>query len=237
MHDTVFLPGARDARGTLDAAATDTTPGVDADTHSVADAADADRGACVVACPPHPQHGGDRADPRLRGVSDQLTARGVDCLRLDYGAWDGGRGERDDALRATEWADQRYDRVGLSGYSFGGAVAISAAAAATPVVAVAALAPPARVGVAGFGDGAADSAGGIDAATDLTALRDAVAVAVLYGTRDDVVDASPVVEAARERGATVEAFPAGHRLLGVESEVAGAVAKALAPALQPAPRR
>ncbi len=106
----VLVPGGRDVRATLDRAGdVDSTEGV---------AASAD--ACVVACPPHPQHRGHRGDERLRAVSAALTGGGVDCLRFDYGDWDEGYGERADARNAVAWARDRYDRVGLFGFSFGG---------------------------------------------------------------------------------------------------------------------
>ncbi|MGQ4557072.1 alpha/beta hydrolase [Halobellus sp. GM3] len=153
MDETIFLPDGRDARGTLDAAA-------------------ADARRCVVACPPHPQHGGHRGDQRLRAVSEALNARGVDCLRFDYGAWDGGRGERTDALAGVQWARERYDRVGLFGFSFGGAVALSAGARGADVDAVSALAPPARVGTARADFGAESGPVGADDSGDASDAGD-----------------------------------------------------------------
>ncbi|RDZ92988.1 alpha/beta hydrolase, partial [Haloferax sp. Atlit-6N] len=88
MTETILVPGGRDVRATLDRARGD---GAD-DTDDRATRSD----AVVVACPPHPQHQGHRGDGRLVAVSDALTARGVDCLRFDYGAWDEGYGERAD---------------------------------------------------------------------------------------------------------------------------------------------
>jgi hypothetical protein len=217
MSDPVFLPGGRDARGTLDTAP-EGLPTPDAD-------------ACVVACPPHPQHRGRRSDRRLRAVSDELTARGCDCLRFDYGPWDGGHGGRRDARNAVEWAGERYDRVALFGYSFGGTVAVSAAADGADVAAVAALAPPARVGAG------PDGAGGVDAVAAVRALPTALPLCVLSGARDDVADVDPVVEAARNRGATVRAVRADHSFVGREREVADAVAGFLRPALHPDPCR
>ena len=223
MDDPIFVPGGRDARGTLDSAAT-----VAGD--APADA-NADAETCVVACPPHPQDGGHRGDRRLRAVANDLTAQGTDCLRIDYGPWDGGRGERADALHAVEWAAQRYERVALFGYSFGGAVAISAAVHGADVVAVAALAPPARVGAAR--DDSPDALGGIDTVADLSALPMSLPVGVFYGTRDDVADVGPVVDRARERGVTTRKFSADHFFVGRESEVAAAVVEFLSPQLHP----
>ena len=243
MGETVFLPGGRDARGTLDEAAPTDDTGAAAIVN-----------ACVVACPPHPRHGGHRGDLRLRAVSDALVERGVDCLRVDYGPWDGGRGEhegersgasegragakrhasREDAINAVAWARARYDRVGLFGYSFGGTVAISAAAHGADVAAVSALAPPARVGAERADrerDETADDSGpkerdigGIDAVADLDRIPDGVHVQVVYGTRDDVADVGEVVDRARERGDTVVEFAAGHSFIGREATVAAAVA-------------
>ena len=232
MSNPVFLPGGRDARGTLDAAA-------GAGSRSAgADGATAD--ACVVACPPHPHHGGHRGDQRLRAVAADLSAHGADCLRFDYGPWDGGRGELADASAAVEWAGRRYERVALFGYSFGGTVALAAAANGADVVAVAALAPPARVGAARETDpggidtvAALSDPGGIDTVAALSALPASLSVAVLYGARDDVADVGPVVDCARERGAVVREFDAGHAFLGVETQVAAAVGEVLRPALHP----
>jgi len=77
---TVLIPGTRDVRGTVD--------GPD------------DPDTIVVACPPHPQHGGSRTDARLQAVGEALASRGVGCLRIDYGPWDEGKGEQLDARNA-----------------------------------------------------------------------------------------------------------------------------------------
>jgi len=188
------LPGDRDVRASLDT--------------------DGSAAAVVVACPPHPQHGGTRHDARLTAVSDALPAH-VDCLRLDYGPWDEGRGERIDAANACAWAADRYDRVALFGYSFGGGVAIVAADPA--VDAVAALAPVAR----------------LDDATDVAAAvsRIDAPLWVGYGTRDTTVDAERVAEAARDGGGTVETFPADHFFVGQETRVGDRVVAFLDDAL------
>jgi alpha/beta superfamily hydrolase len=180
----VVIPGARDVRARLD------TPGAD---------------AVVVACPPHPQYGGSRSDPRLRAVSHAL-APDVACLRFDYGPWDDGEGERRDAERAISWARERFERVGLFGYSFGAGVALRAAADEDSLAACAVLAPP--------GDGAI-----LDAV-------DAVAcpLQVVYGERDDTVDWNPVVTRARELNHTVESLPADHHFAGQQDRVGGLVA-------------
>jgi alpha/beta superfamily hydrolase len=190
--DVVLVPGARDVRASLDAAASD-------------DRADAT--ACVVACPPHPQMGGVRSDRRLTATSDALTDAGVDCLRFDYGDWDEGRGEREDARNALRWATDRYDAVGVYGYSFGGAVAILAAASVeVPVHAAAVLAPASQL------SDELDAAAAVD---DLPCP-----LWVGYGERDDTVDATPVVEAAERCQQSVVAYASDHHFVG-QHETAG----------------
>jgi len=201
MSESVVVPGGRDVRATLD-----------------------DRGgsACVVACPPHPQHGGDRHNNCLRAVSDALAAGDdpVDCLRFDYGDWDEGRGERRDASNAVEWASERYERVGLFGYSFGSAVALCAASEGLPITACSALAPPPRI------TGHLDALGAIE---NLAAESDGdlLPIQVVYGERDDTVDWKPVVEVAREAGFAVDSVPGDHFFVGQAGQVGETVASFL----------
>ncbi|RDZ90382.1 alpha/beta hydrolase, partial [Haloferax sp. Atlit-6N] len=128
-----------------------------------------------------------------------------------------GYGARADTHRAVEWAAGRYDRVGLFGFSFGGAMALLAAAEGAAVDAVSALGPAGRL------------------ADDLDAVaafdRIPVPVQVVYGTRDDVADWEPVVERAREYHQPVVEFAADHFFVGQEAKVAAAVADFLIPNL------
>ncbi|WP_415381560.1 alpha/beta hydrolase [Halosimplex sp. TS25] len=216
MSDAVVIPGARDVRGSLD---------VPDESEAVAgESEDADARACVVACPPHPQLGGSRSDRRLTAVADALTERGIACLRFDYGPWDEGPGEVRDARNALEWARGRYDAVGLFGYSFGGCLALVAAAGeSTPapdespvaaadadLVAVSALAPAAR----------------IDEDIDAVAAVERIACPgqIVYGERDDTVDWRPVVERAVERGFAVTGLAADHHFVGQSAKVGALVA-------------
>ena len=200
--DPVLVPGGRDVRASLDHA-------------------DGDATACVVACPPHPQHRGHRGDERLRAVADGLTARGVDCLRFDYGDWDEGYGERADVRAAVDWAHDRADRVGLFGFSFGATLSLVVAGEATatgrPVDAVAALAPTARI------------TDDLDAVAAVPAI-DAPTL-VVSGTRDDVADWEPVVEAAETAGVETASLPADHFFVGQSGKVADRVAGWLPDAL------
>lgn len=205
----VLVPGGRDVRATLDVAG-----GADGDTDADDDAhADAGADSCVVACPPHPQHRGHRGDERLRAVSDALGERDVDCLRFDYGDWDEGRGELADARNAVGWARERYDAVGLFGFSFGGCIALNAAAETDPA-AVSALSPARRL------------ASGLDSVEALDRID--CPVQVVYGTRDDTVNWKPTVERARELDHEVVEFAADHFYVGQSGKVGEAVGAWLA---------
>ncbi|WP_226481311.1 alpha/beta hydrolase [Natrinema amylolyticum] len=192
----VLIPGGRDVRGTLE------------------EPTDEPR-AVVVACPPHPQQGGSRSDPRLVALGDALTEVGIACLRFEYGPWDEGRGEREDVRNAVRWARDEYDGadgdglpVGVFGYSFGASLALLAAADTDPD-AVAVLAPTARL------------AEDLDALAALDAIE--APVHVCYGERDTTVDWEPVVERARERGDETTALAGDHFFLGKHDEIAATV--------------
>ncbi|MDS0283409.1 alpha/beta hydrolase [Haloarcula onubensis] len=175
MSDPVVVAGGREVVGRLD------TPDAD---------------SVVVACPPHPRHGGARSDPRLRAVSDAL-APDVACLRFDYGEWDDQRGPAlctGDAERALAWARGRFDTVGLFGYSFGAGVALRAAAAADPPDACSALAPPGE---------AVDTLAAVDCPLQ-----------VVVGERDTTVDWEPVADRAAALGQAVVRLPSGHGFAG-----------------------
>jgi alpha/beta superfamily hydrolase len=153
--------------------------------------------------------GGDRSDARLRAVSDALGDCGVDCLRVDYGPWDGGHSEQTDVRDALGWAHEHYARAGLFGYSFGASVALLAAAAAfredkDAPGAVSTLAPAASIE-------------GLDPAAAVDGVR--CPLQVVYGERDDTVDSEPVAERARERGDTVETLGADHFYVGQRERV------------------
>lgn len=181
----------RDVRGSL------TDPNSDAST-------------CVVACPPHPQMGGTRSDDRLTAVSDVLEEEGIASLRFDYGEWDEGKGERTDTLNAIEWATERYDTVGLYGFSFGGTIALLAATK-KDVTCVSALAPTAQIS-----DN--DELNAVDALSDI-----ACPVQIVYAERDSTADWEPVVEQARTLDCTVTSMSADHFFLGQTGKVADRV--------------
>ncbi|ELY90349.1 hypothetical protein C483_12593 [Natrialba hulunbeirensis JCM 10989] len=219
-NSDVLVPGGRDVRGTL------TEP---------------DNGAAtiVVACPPHPQHGGSRSDSRLVAVAERLQEHGIACLRFDYGAWDEGYGEREDVRNAIRWAGDRYERVGVFGFSFGASLSLLAPASLDgaddpQVAAIVALAPTATL--------APD--------LDATAALESVScpVRIVVGERDTTAEWEPVVERAQELADGCEAgdedegedgdeievvtLPADHFFVGQTDTVAETVGPFLESALR-----
>ncbi|MFC7133502.1 MULTISPECIES: alpha/beta hydrolase [Salinibaculum] len=192
MTDRLPIPGPRDVTASLDTS---------------------DASRVVVACPPHPQMGGDRRDSRLRAVADALAGVDCACLRFDYGPWDEGRAEVTDVRSALAWAHDNFLTVGLFGYSFGGSMALLAAAAfregEDAPGAVSVLSPASTVH-----------------GRDVMPAVDDVAcpLEVRYGERDDTVDSLPIAERARDRGDTVTALPADHFFAGQQQAIAADVA-------------
>ncbi|MBT6585696.1 MAG: alpha/beta fold hydrolase [Gammaproteobacteria bacterium] len=92
-------------------------------------------GVTAVLCHPHPQFGGTMNDLVLGALEPALLASGISSLRFNFrgvggseGRYNDGEGEIDDVVAATTWVRERSvgERIMLVGYSFGGAVALSA---------------------------------------------------------------------------------------------------------------
>jgi alpha/beta superfamily hydrolase len=91
----------------------------------------------AVICHPHPVYGGTMTNKVVHVLAKACNELGLPAVRFNYrgvgksaGTYDEGRGETQDALAALDWAQQRWPDAGLwlGGFSFGGAVAIRAAA-------------------------------------------------------------------------------------------------------------
>jgi alpha/beta superfamily hydrolase len=92
----------------------------------------------AVVCHPHPQYGGAMTNKVVYSLAKAFNEAGATAVRFNYrgvgastGTYDDGNGETADALAVLEWAAQRWPgaKLCLGGFSFGGAVAIRAAAA------------------------------------------------------------------------------------------------------------
>ena len=93
----------------------------------------------AVICHPHPLFGGTLQNKVVHTLARALRVAGGAALRFNFrgvgaseGTHEGGAGEIGDALAAVAWARGRWPGVPLvlAGFSFGGAIAIQAAAAA-----------------------------------------------------------------------------------------------------------
>jgi uncharacterized protein len=105
---------------------------------------DADPTAVAVVLHPHPGMGGDRHHPLVVTVCERLAQHGVAALRIDLRNPDPVAEVPNLAAAATALsADERSDRIGLVGYSWGSIVA--AAASPPGLVARVLVAPPAAM--------------------------------------------------------------------------------------------
>ena len=91
------------------------------------------RGLAVL-CHPNPQQGGTMDNKVVTTVARALAQRGWRVARFNYrgvggseGAWDGGRGETDDALAVIAAHRVAGEPLILGGFSFGGFIAASTA--------------------------------------------------------------------------------------------------------------
>ncbi|MEL7448461.1 MAG: alpha/beta fold hydrolase [Pseudomonadota bacterium] len=96
--------------------------------------------AIAVVCHPHPQHGGTMRNKVVHTLARTFVTLGATAVRFNFrgvgaseGNYDEGRGELDDALAVLDWAAERWPGTPLwvAGFSFGGWVALRAAARRT----------------------------------------------------------------------------------------------------------
>jgi uncharacterized protein len=108
------------------------------------------RASYAVLCHPHPLHGGTMENKVVTTLGKALRSGGVATLRFNFrgvgrstGAFDGGRGETDDALAVAAYGALRWPgrRLVLAGFSFGAFVALRVAQV-EPVELLITVAPP-----------------------------------------------------------------------------------------------
>jgi alpha/beta superfamily hydrolase len=104
----------------------------------------------AVVMHPHPQYGGDMDNHVVMALCAALRGAGATTLRFNFrgtgcseGAYDGGRGEEDDARAAITWlrTERPQDALLIAGYSFGAMVA-TAIADEFPAAGVVLVSPP-----------------------------------------------------------------------------------------------
>jgi len=115
----------------------------------------------VAVCHPHPLYGGDMDNNVVVTICQALTARKVAALRFNFrgaggsgGMFGGGVKEQDDVKAALDYLGSRKEihagRLGLAGYSFGGAVAFPVAQQEARVTGLALVSP--ALGDAGWAE-------------------------------------------------------------------------------------
>lgn len=140
--------------------------------------------AAAVVCHPHPQHGGTLDNKVAHTLARAFVAEGFLAVRFNFrgvgeseGRFDEGRGEVQDALAAVAFAKQRVPGapVWLAGFSFGAAIAITAAAEAT-VAGLVSVAPA------------------VSRVADFTGPQPACPWLVVQGDRDELVNVDDTIE-------------------------------------------
>jgi len=166
--------------------------------------------AVAVVAHPHPLFGGTMENK----VVTTLETRG---------AHDEGRGETDDLLQVIEFAHERFGAlpVWLSGFSFGGGVAVRASA--TVDFAQLVLVAPAFRRLTGHGLGAAPSPD--DPQLGSAGRHTTANTVVIHGDKDETVPLSDSINWATPRDVAVVVVPGAdhffHRKLHVIREAVG----------------
>lgn len=185
----------------------------------------------VLLCHPHPLHGGSMGSRLVYDLATGLADEGWRAYRFDYrgvgqseGDYGQGLGEAADTVALLEWIGKAYaEPPVVIGHSFGGGVALRAAAR-HPVGMVILIGTPAAV-----------------RDTDLDPVADAARVSCpvvqIRGSEDEHVSPDDVtrLHAVIERGTVVELSGAGHFLEPSRNgDALRAVQAALLPMRRPA---
>jgi alpha/beta superfamily hydrolase len=102
---------------------------------------EADVVGCAVVCHPHPLHGGTMQNKVAHTLARSFIGQDFVALRFNFrgvnesdGKFDEGEGELEDVFAAMNWISTNYPHLPLwlSGFSFGAAMAIHAAAGCRP---------------------------------------------------------------------------------------------------------
>lgn len=111
-----------------------------------------DGGRPVLVLHPHPKYGGTKGTRLIYRLCKALADAGFHATRFDFrgagdseGAFDGGRGETEDALFVWDHLEKTHGEPPIViGFSFGGGVAVRVAGK-RPAPALVGIAPPAHV--------------------------------------------------------------------------------------------
>lgn len=114
----------------------------------------------AVVCHPHPLYGGTLDNKVVYTLARAFVELGVPSIRFNFrgvggsaGRYDDGRGETEDALAVIAYGRDRWPGAApwLAGFSFGGAIALRAAAQSQPERLVAVAPGVTRIAMEGVG--------------------------------------------------------------------------------------
>jgi alpha/beta superfamily hydrolase len=137
-----------------------------------------------VVCHPHPLHGGTLDNKVVYTLARAFVELGAPAIRFNFrgvgasaGRYDEGAGETQDALAVVAYGRERWPGAALwlAGFSFGGAVAVRAAAEARPQSLVAVAPGITRVAMEGV-------------------VSPACPWLIVQGDADEVIDPAAVLE-------------------------------------------
>ena len=167
----------------------------------------------TVFCHPDPIDGGSMNAPLMIGVALRLVERGLSVLRFNFrgtgsstGAYDGGRSEILDVAAAVAVARGTGLPLGIAGWSFGAAVAMSWLVEEADPPPYAGIAPPAE---------------------KLPASVKPGPKRLVVGTRDQVIDIQALVAYAERHSIDIVLTPGDHFFHGRGKKIGDLVAQGL----------
>lgn len=171
--------------------------------------------ATVVFCHPHPRDGGTMSAPLMVSVTRRLVDLGFSVLRFNFrgtgkstGSYGYGEAEPIDVAAAIAEARRRDLPLGLTGWSFGAAMALRWHSTQEEPIPYAGIAPPPPL------------------------LPDRLASGrkrIILGTRDQVIDRAALQAYAEERAIDLVLTPGDHFFHGRGGKIANLVAEGLSP--------
>lgn len=179
----------------------------------------------IVVCHPHPEHGGTMRHPLLEAITAAATSAGFDVLRFDFrgvgdstGIHGDGVAELNDVAAAVAaMEDVGTPVIGITGWSFGAATALTWHTAAASTIAYVGIAPPVDSPLSPH----------LPMPSLVTEPADR---SFIIGARDQFVDIDALTEYAVAIGASVVRYEtADHFFIGRYDRVASDVIAAIAP--------
>jgi len=167
----------------------------------------------TVFCHPHPLQGGSMNAPLMISVTRRLVERGHAVLRFNFrgvgsstGTHDSGVAEQLDVAAAVDLALSRGLPVGVTGWSFGAAMALRWLADTGSEAPYAGIAPPPQLLPEEVGNGPKR---------------------IIVGTRDQLIDGDALRRYSAEKGIDLVLTPGDHFFHGRGAKIGDLVGQAL----------